>query len=106
MAKNRHQQQFQGSGKAINDKVRLYGRIGKALLDAKEDGTDPYAAIESVMSWDAFTASVGEAQKLAQPGDFHFLHLISESYATVRRYAPAFLAVLKLRADTGGQGST
>lgn len=27
-AKHTHQQQFQASGKAINDKVRLYGRIG------------------------------------------------------------------------------
>jgi hypothetical protein len=26
-AKNKHQQQFQASGKAINDKVRMYGRI-------------------------------------------------------------------------------
>lgn len=27
-ARRRHQEQFQASGKAINDKVRLYGRIG------------------------------------------------------------------------------
>lgn len=97
-ARHRHQQQFQASGKAINDKVRLYGRIGKALLDAKESGIDPYTAIEKVISWEAFTASVGEAQTLARPGDFDFLHHISESYTTVRRYAPEFLAVLKFRA--------
>ncbi len=97
-AKNRHQQQFHGSGKAINDKVRLYGRIGKALLEAKDSGTDPFTAIESVIPWDAFITSVTEAQKLAQPEDFDFLHRIGESYATVRRYAPEFLAILKLRA--------
>lgn len=97
-AKNKHQQQFHASGKAINDKVRLYGRIGQALVDAKQGGTDPYAAIESILSWDAFTASVAEAQKLAQPEDFDFLHRIGESYATLRRYAPEFLAVLKLHA--------
>jgi len=34
-AKNKHQQQFQASGKAINAKVRLYGRVGQALLEAK-----------------------------------------------------------------------
>ena len=28
------------------------------------------------MSWDAFTESVTEAQKLAQPEDFDFLHRI------------------------------
>jgi hypothetical protein len=97
-AKNKHQQQFQASGKAINAKVRLYGRIGQALIDAKQSGRDPFAAIEAVMSWDAFAESVTEAQKLAQPEDFDFLHRIGESYATLRRYAPEFLAVLKLRA--------
>ena len=97
-AKNKHQQQFQASGKAINAKVRLYGRIGQALIDAKQSGRDPFAAIEAVMSWDAFAESVTEAQKLAQPEDFDFLHRIGESYSTLRRYAPEFLDVLKLRA--------
>ncbi|CAM8115866.1 Transposase and inactivated derivatives, TnpA family [Leclercia adecarboxylata] len=97
-AKNKHQQQFQASGKAINAKVRLFGRIGQALIEAKQNGGDPFAAIEAVMSWDAFAESVTEAQKLAQPDDFDFLHRIGESYATLRRYAPEFLDVLKLRA--------
>jgi hypothetical protein len=61
-AKNKHQQQFQASGKAINDKVRMYGRIGQALIEAKQSGSDPFAAIEAVMPWDAFAASVTEAQ--------------------------------------------
>ena len=37
-ARSRHQEQFQASGKAINDKVRLYGRIDQALLDVKRSG--------------------------------------------------------------------
>ena len=97
-AKKKHQQQFQASGKAINAKVRLFGRIGQALIEAKQAGRDPFAAIEAVMSWDAFAESVTEAQRLAQPEDFDFLHRIGESYATLRRYAPEFLDVLKLRA--------
>ncbi len=103
-AKKKHQQQFQASGKAINAKVRLFGRIGQALIDAKQTGDDPFAAIEAVMSWDAFAESVTEAQKLAQPEDFDFLHRIGESYATLRRYAPEFLAVLKLRAAPAAKG--
>lgn len=103
-AKNKHQEQFQASGKAINDKVRLYGRIGQALLEAKQSGRDPFAAIEAVIPWDAFTASVTEAQKLAQPEDFDFLRRIGESYATLRRYAPQFLDVLKLRAAPAAKG--
>ena len=98
VAKTKHQQQFQASGKAINAKVRLYGRIGQALIDAKQSGCDPFAAIEAVISWHAFAESVTEAQKLAQPEDFDFLHRIGESYATLRRYAPEFLDALRLRA--------
>ena len=97
-AKNKHQQKFQASGKSINEKVRLYGRIGQVLLEAKQKGSDPFVAIESVITWDAFTASVSEAQKLAQPEDFDFLHHIGENYATLRRYAPEFLEALKLHA--------
>ena len=103
-AKNKHQQQFQASGKAINDKVRLYGRIGQALIEAKQNGGDPFAAIEAVMPWDTFAASVTEAQTLARPADFDFLHHIGESYATLRRYAPHFLDVLKLRAAPAAKG--
>jgi hypothetical protein len=97
-AKKKHQQQFQASGKAINAKVRLFGRIGQALIEARQNGGDPFTAIETVMPWDAFTASVNEAQQLAQPEDFDFLHRIGENYATLRRYALEFLAVFKLRA--------
>ncbi|MGI2206390.1 hypothetical protein ACROAH_21320 [Shewanella oncorhynchi] len=92
-AKNKHQQQFQASGKAINDKVRMYGRIGQALIEAKQNGGDPFAAIEAVMPWDTFAASVTEAQTLARPADFDFLHHIGESYATLRRYAPLCAAM-------------
>lgn len=102
-ARNKHQQQFQASGKAINAKVRLYGRIGQALIDAKQSGADPFTAIEAVLSWDAFAQSVTEAQKLAQPEDFDFLPRIGENYATLRRYAPEFLDVLKLRAAPAAQ---
>ncbi len=104
VAKNKHKQQFQASGKTINDKVQMYGRIGQALIDAKQSGGDPFAAIETIMPWDTFIASVTEAQTLARPADFDFLHHIGESYATLRRYSPKFLAVLKMRAAPTAKG--
>jgi len=97
-AKNKHQQRFQETGKAINDKVSLFVRIGEILLETRKNGGDPFSVIDSVMSWDAFTTSVHEARKLVQPDDFDFLHRIGENHAMMRRYAPAFLSVLKFRA--------
>ncbi len=43
VAKRKHQEQFHASGKAINAKVRLYGQIGQALLEAKRSGGDALA---------------------------------------------------------------
>lgn len=102
-AKNKHQQQFHQSGKEINDKVRLYCRIGNALLEARKTGGDPFTAIENVIPWDAFTQSVTEAENLAQPEDFDYLYRLGESHTTLRRYAPEFLSVLKLRAAPAAQ---
>lgn len=39
-----------------------------------------------------------EAQSLAQAEDFDYLHRISDGYTQVRRYAPAFLQALELKA--------
>ena len=103
IAKHKHQQQFQASGKEINDKVRLYGRIGQALIDAKQNGSDPFAAIERVIPWNDFAQSISQAKALAQPESFDFLYHIGEGYITLRRYAPAFLDVLKLSAATAAK---
>lgn len=97
-AKRHHADQFQQSGKAINDKVRLYSRIGRALLDAKKSGSDPFAAIETVLTWEVFTASVAEAEKLSQPAEFDYLPLLSDGFSQLRRYTPALLETLQLKA--------
>lgn len=102
-AKNKHQEQFQKHGKAINDKVRLYSQIGRALVEAKGSGCDPYAAIEAVLPWTEFEQSVTEAAQLARPATFDHLQLIEEQYSTLRRYTPEFLDVLKLKAAPAAQ---
>jgi len=97
-AKNKHQQQFQASGKAINDKVRMYARIGQALLEAKQSGSDPFAAIEAIIPWDAFSESITEAEALARPEDFDFLSLVGDGFTQLRRYTPTLLEALSMKA--------
>jgi TnpA family transposase len=102
-AKKKHRNQFQESGKSINSKVRLYHQVGQALLDAKENGTDAFEAVESVISWDDFEASITEAKKLEQPENFDGLIFISDSYSTLRRYTPEFLTVLNIQATPASE---
>ena len=97
-AKRNHADRFQESGKAINNKVRLYSRIGRALLDAKQSGSDPFAAIEAVIPWDVFIESITEAEKLTQPEDFDFLSLVGNSFNQLRRYTPTLLEALTMKA--------
>ena len=97
-ARRRRDEAFQFSGKATNEKVRLYARIGQALLAAKEQRTDPFAAIERIVSWGDFARTVSEAEELAQPEAFDFLGLISNGFPQMRRYTPRLLELFDFRA--------
>jgi TnpA family transposase len=97
-AKRHHSERFERSGKAINNQVRLYSRIGRALLAAKQSGADPFAAIESVVPWEQFTESIAEAERLALPAEFDYLPLANEGYTQLHRCAPAVLEALDLTA--------
>jgi Domain of unknown function (DUF4158) len=48
-ARSKYDREFAADGRALNDKVRLYAKIGSALIAAKESQTDPFAAIEEVI---------------------------------------------------------
>ena len=102
-AKRKHSDRFQESGKAINDKVRLYSRIGRALLEAKQSGGDPFAAIEAIIPWDVFSKSITDAETLAQPEDFDFLSMVGDGFNQLRRYTPALLEALTMKAAPSAQ---
>jgi len=102
-ARRAQEQQWGQSGKAINDKVRLYARIGQTLIEAREKGQDAFAAIESVLSWEEFGESIQEARQLALPVEFDALPRLASSYGTIRRYAAAWLEALPLKAAPGCQ---
>jgi hypothetical protein len=97
-AKRNHSDRFQKSGKEINDKLRLYSRIGRALVEAKQNGSDPFSVIESILPWEIFTESVAETEKLAQPANFDYLPLIGDGFPQLRRYTPSLLESLHLKA--------
>src|SRR5277367_1169670 len=96
-AETRHARAFQADGSAINEKVRLYARVGAAVIAAREAGQDPFDAITTVIPWERFRASVAEAEALARPEEFDSYEMLGEHYAAVRRWAPAFLAAFSFQ---------
>jgi TnpA family transposase len=102
-AERKHLATFQENGKAINDALKRYTVLGRALIAAKTANTDPFAEVEKVLPWDELTASVAQAEQLARPGEFDALSLIAERYPVVRRYAPQFLDAFELRASPASE---
>jgi hypothetical protein len=90
-AERRHAEAFLREERAVTEKVRLYARIGAALAAAKEAGTDAFAAIEQVLPWERFLATVTEAAELVPSDETDALDQLDTQYTTIRRWVPAFL---------------
>src|SRR4051812_8173997 len=90
-AEGRHARAFQADARAINEKVRLYARVGAALIAARDNKQDAYGAIIALMPWERFRTTVAEAEALARPEDFDAYQSLGEHYADIRRWSPAFL---------------
>ena len=71
--------------------MRLYARVGAAVIAAHEEKQDAFAAITGVIAWERFRTSVAEAEALMRPAEFDAYENIGEHYASVRRWSPAFL---------------
>jgi len=69
-AEGRHARAFQADARAINEKVRLYARVGTALIAAQKAKQDAYGAIKEVITWERFCVTVAEAEALARPEEF------------------------------------
>ena len=91
-AEGRQSRAFQSDARAINEKVRLYARVGAALIAARDSEKDAFGAITSVIAWERFRTTVAEAETLARPETFDAYQKLSEHHAGTRRWSPAFLA--------------
>ena len=72
-AETRHARAFQADGRAINEKVRLYARVGAALIAAREAGQDPFEAITTVIPWERFPRQRRRSGGAGAPGGVRFL---------------------------------
>ncbi len=96
-------EKIESSGRSINHKLKLYTQIGNVLIEAKKKGEDPFPAIEKILPWDEFLESVEQAQDLTQTESFDHLPLVANSYSHLRRYIPALLEILDLKAAPPAQ---
>jgi len=87
-AKREHTETSHDQGKASDEKMRPDARVGRALINARRTGGEPFAAVEAVAPWASVTQGVTDAARWAQPAACAHLPPIANGYRRVRRYAP------------------
>jgi TnpA family transposase len=90
-SKHKHERQLAESAPDLHEAIQLFVKVGAALVEAREHNADAFAAIETVLPWEAFAARVTKAVQLAGDREADFLGLVGDHYGQLRRYAPALL---------------
>jgi len=91
------------NGKSVNEKVIHYANIGAALIQAREQGKDPYSAIESLMAWDKFVHSIEDAKRLSRPINYDYLDLLKHRFNYLRKYTPTLLENVEFTSTKSGE---
>ena len=68
-AEGQQERAFRSDARAINEKVRLYAKVGAALIATHDGKADAFIALTTVIPWERFRTSVAEAQALARPAE-------------------------------------
>ncbi len=96
-SERKQEDQIKKSRKAINEKVRLYARVGKALITAKAETQDAYQAIESVIAWERFVGTVEEAEQLSTTTEVDTAELLISRYSQFRKYTKELLSTFQFQ---------
>ncbi len=91
--------------RVINDKVRLFARLGEALLAARETGADPLTAVETAVGWERLSRGVAEARRLVRPDKADLPALAKRAWPVLHRLGPPFLRVFRFRAVPAAIGT-
>jgi len=76
-AKRTQAERLQQTGKLIHSKLKQYIDVGQTLSEARDSGGDPWLAIENILPWPEFVASLEETRHLARKNNFDPLHIIT-----------------------------
>ncbi len=93
------------SARSVNEKVRLFTKLGDALLSAKEAKEDPLKAVEIAVGWDRLARSVEEARRLVRPDKTDLSALAARAWPVLHRLGPLFLGALCFRGLPAAAGT-
>ena len=101
-ARRGQERRYQASTRDVGQLMRLFGRTIAALSEAREGDGDVIAVIDEAVSWHRLLAAKPQVDALAELAGKDMLAAAAERYATIRRFAPAFLNAFVFRASGAG----
>lgn len=87
-AQNKQNQNTLASRTTVAAMMRMHLKLGDALIEARENGEDPFVAVETAIGWDSLAESIAQAKELTRPALEDHLALVSAHFTTLRRYNP------------------
>jgi TnpA family transposase len=97
----------EGAAGALRDAqihLRLLVRAGRAVIAAREGGTDAAEAVERAVGWAPFLRAVAEAEDLARPETADMRTELVGRWPAMRRFAPVLLETFDFEGAAGTAG--
>jgi hypothetical protein len=92
-----HKERLVDKAKSLGVSARMLVDAGKALMAARNSGSDALVAIDRAIGWDAFVAVVLETEGvIAATGEDGLSEIVSH-YPMIRKAVPAFLGAFQFR---------
>ncbi|MPY68136.1 Tn3 family transposase [Deinococcus sp. SDU3-2] len=89
---------FREQGPPLVKQLGTFKSVCAAVIAAREQGADPYQAIEAVVNWQQLVETVRE-REVVRAEQLDPLHCALKGYAKVRSYAPRMLASFSFQAE-------
>lgn len=101
-ARRRREQQYQATAREVARLMRLFSGVITALADAREHDADALDRVDESVGWWALLEAKPQVDALAALAHEDPLVMAADKYATLRRFAPAFLDHFEFKAGSGG----
>lgn len=103
-ARASQKRRYEATTKDVGRLMRLFGSTIGTLRVAREDGLDPWTALETGVGWERLMGVADEVSAIADLARDEPLVRASDKYMTLRRYAPAFLDAFRFKAAGSRDG--
>ena len=96
-ADRRHKEQLIGRAQMLHSSTRALVGMGKAMLSARANGTDPLAAVEQTIGWQRLEALIEAMSQSLEAARADNLAEVIDSYPRVHRTATTILEAFTFR---------